>query len=190
VVEYDALVITDTWASIPYGTAIDMGGCGKGYAADMVRALLEHAPIKGYLLSFSGDIATWGVEENGNGWNIAIQDATKNDTELEAYITCPKRTYAVATSGTLHRKNQKEGDWHHIIDPKTHHPARTDIRLATICAQTTLQADVLATCAVILGSIKAPAFLQSHHIDNFVLQTDSMLITGGKHIIVPSKVIA
>lgn len=163
VVDVDHLIIGDDWAEISYGTALDIGGCGKGYLADQLGETLKNQPVQGYWLSLGGDIVTMGRDENDKQLILAIQDAENLETLSEWIVTCPPEHAAVATSGTYRRKGQDFiKDWHHIIDPFTLEPAVTDIRLATVCAATALRADVLASCAVILGSKKAPAFLKKH----------------------------
>jgi len=163
VVEVDHLVIGDDWAEIPYGTALDLGGCGKGYLADQLGETLKNQSVQGYWLSLGGDIATMGRDENDKQLILAIRDAKNLETASEWVVVCPPEHTSVATSGTYRRKGQDiKKDWHHIIDPLTLEPAVTDIRLATVCAATAVRADVLASCAVILGSKKAPAFLRKH----------------------------
>ncbi len=167
----DALSIGDSWAMIPRDSAIDMGGCGKGYLADTLRSVLVEAGATGYWLSFGGDVATSGSDEHGRSLSLHIQDAHNLSGVLERAVNCPRTPFAVATSGTFRRKNQIVGSgWHHIIDPMTFKPAGTDIKLATVGAKNTLLADVLASCAVILGSKQAPAFLKSHGASAMLLQ--------------------
>jgi thiamine biosynthesis lipoprotein len=170
VVTIDKLVVGKDWASIPHGTAIDVGGCGKGYLADQLRQALDSPGIKGYRLSLGGDIATAGQDQAGKNWLINIQDASSLAGESDWVIDCPPTDFAVATSGTFRRKNQSGTSWHHIIDPIILKPAITDVRLATVCAKTALEADVLASCAVLLGSQKAPAFLKRHGVKAALLQ--------------------
>ena len=167
----DELSIGDDWASIPFNSAIDMGGCGKGYLADQLRALLAPQNLHGYLLSFGGDIATYGRNQADESWSVYIQDAYNLSGNHSMVVACPDEPFAVATSGTLRRSRQRAGKpWHHLIDPATFEPATTDILLATICADTTLEADALASCAVILGSERAPKFLLSKGVKAMLLQ--------------------
>lgn len=174
VVTIDRLIIEKNTASIPYGTALDLGGCGKGYLADQLRKQLNNSKILGYWISMGGDVATFGHDGDGNNWTIKIQNAENLKTAGVWSIVCPKSPYGIATSGTFHRKNQTSKiKWHHIVDPLTLKPAKTDIRLATVCANTALEADVLASCAVILGSKKAKAFLKSHGAKAALLQCKS-----------------
>lgn len=170
IVPANQLKISEDSALIPYGTAIDMGGCGKGYLADELGAALRNEDIRGYWISMSGDIATYGTDQCGSPITIDTQSARAQNGECQI-IECPTEHFGVATSGTFRRKNQQHtGKWHHIIDPRTGHPAVTDIRLATICAATALEADVLASCAIILGSEAAPDFLKERGVDDALLQ--------------------
>lgn len=52
----ERLEIGDGWARIPFGTAIDLGGCGKGYLADVLAGMVP-SYIHGYWFSLGGDIA-------------------------------------------------------------------------------------------------------------------------------------
>jgi len=171
VVGINQLTVGDYWASIPHGTVLDMGGCGKGYLADQLGRVLQESSVRGYWLSLGGDVATMGYDENGASLTINIQNASQLDSVLNQIITCPAEPAAVATSGTFKRKEQGVGEgWHHIIDPTTLKPAITDIRLATVCAETAVEADVLASCAIILGSRKATGFLKKRGVVAALLQ--------------------
>jgi len=171
VVEAERLEIGDVWAQIPYGTALDMGGIGKGYLANQLGVMLNRHNIHGYWLSLGGDIVTKGVDENGNMIRLDIQSANNLVSTTNWIINCPEKKFAVATSGTFRRKGQDVSQkWHHIINPETQKPAVTDICLATVCADTCESADVLASCAIIMGSDKAPIFLKQHGIKSVLLQ--------------------
>lgn len=171
VVGVERLIVGDDWAQIPYGTALDLGGCGKGFIADQIIKVFINQDIQGYWLSFGGDIVTGGVDKNGGKITINIQSAEKLDQVSNWMVECPSRQYGVATSGTFRRNNQvAKKNWHHIINPVTQEPAITDIRLVTVCADTSLMADVLASSAVILGSNKGLDFLKEHGAKAALLQ--------------------
>lgn len=170
VVSVENLEIGEDWALIPYGTALDLGGCGKGYLADRLGETLQGKGVIGYWLSLGGDVATFGHDAEGNTITLNIQSSNSLDNVVDWIVDCPSQHAAAATSGTFRRKTQTGDNWHHIIDPKTRKPAVTDVRLATVCASTALEADVLASCAVILGSQKAPAFLKKNGVVAMLLQ--------------------
>lgn len=169
VADVTQLEIGDGFARIPYATAIDLGGCGKGYLADQLGTMLREAGVAGYWLELSGDIAVFGHDTEGNPVSVAVQSATGEP--LPEPIVCPVTPSGVATSGTFRRASQTESlRSHHIIDPGTLLPAETDIALATVQADTALDADVLASCAVIVGSQAAPTYLREHGARGWILQ--------------------
>ncbi|HVC36527.1 MAG TPA: FAD:protein FMN transferase [Candidatus Dormibacteraeota bacterium] len=171
VVSIDQLKIGSSWAIIPYGTAIDLGGCGKGYLGDLLASLIEKKVI-GYWLSLGGDVVTGGVDDSGNGWKVAIQRATQEGEGNIGYVSCPlNKRFAVASSGIIKRHGQKDGKaWHHLIDPRTLLPAITDVHIATICDKSALRADVIASSAVIIGSRQAKTLLKNLGINQALLQ--------------------
>lgn len=178
----DELQIGQDWAEIPSDTAIDMGGCGKSYLADKLGYKLQDIGVTSYRLSFGGDIVTAGSDELGNKWLIGIQDARNLGGEIQKTIECPTAPFAVATSGTFKRKGYvANGDWHHIIDPITFEPAVTDVRLATVCADTALLADILASCAVIVGSKSAADLIKPLGASAMLLQGNDQNTTFEKH---------
>ncbi len=165
--------VGDTWACIPYGTALDLGGCGKGYLGDQLAELLRDEPLNGYWLSLGGDISAAGCDEHGQPWTVAIQDAGDTTTESAYVVQGTVEPFAVATSSTLVRQGTHNGKrWHHIIDPATGQPADSDVRMATVHAATALQADVLASCAIILSSNRALAYLGQRHVIGALLQVE------------------
>lgn len=183
----DKLEIGADWARIPYGTAIDMGGCGKGFIIDQLATMAREAECAGGWIEASGDIYAWGHDANGNNLRIAIQDQDNAQNE-KYFITVPSEGCGVATSGTYTRPGvrQKNGS-HHIIDPRSGEPAHTDLRLATVVAKTAILADVLASCAIIVGSKSASVYLQNHGASSWLLQydkrvTQSSPILHGKHV--------
>jgi FAD:protein FMN transferase len=170
VVPVDHLQIGDNWAVIPYGTAIDLGGCGKGYLADQLADNDVPAWVAGYWFSIGGDVVGAGVDILGQPWNIAIQGAHETAASNWQVQTTGAR-FAAATSGTMIRQGTSGGrDWHHLIDPRTLQPAVSDTSMATVYTVSAVQADVLASCAIILGSHEAVTFLKKHSVVAACLQ--------------------
>ena len=169
VADISQLEIEEGYGRIPYSSAIDLGGCGKGYLADQLGLILREAGVAGYWLELSGDIAMFGEDADGRPVTVAVQSAA-GDT-LSEPITCPSSPSGVATSGTFRRSTQSETlTGHHIIDPRTGRPAETDVLLATVQADTAIDADVLASCAVIVGSERAADYLRHHGARAWIIQ--------------------
>ncbi len=164
----DQLEIGDDWVRIPYGTALDLGGCGKGYlATQLQRSLPDY--ITGYWLSLGGDIAVGGHDAHGEPWAVGVQNADPQATDVGTLVVT--EPCGIATSGTTVHKGKTAGKtWHHLVDPRTNAPAKTDVELATVCDPSPLRADVLASCAIILGSERGIQFLQEQNVRAAVLQ--------------------
>lgn len=170
VVPADKLEIGDDWARIPYGTALDLGGMGKGYLADKLAAMVD-GKVKGFWFSLGGDIAAGGTDSFGRPWEVEIQDTEEPINGSAGQVRLPASgSFAVATSGTSKGGAKKGRSWHHIIDPRTLKPAKTDVLAATVFAQSALKADVLASCAVILGSAQGKKFLRRMDVSAALLQ--------------------
>ena len=159
------LQIGDDWIELPPNTALDFGGIGKGYLADQ---LAEQLPpdITGYWFSLGGDIICGGFDVDHQPWRIGIQNVDSSDA-LCFVTNTSGQPLAVATSGTTKRRGP---NWHHIIDPRTALPAKTDILTATVTSNSATEADVYAKCLVILGSHAAQSFAQENGINTFALQ--------------------
>ncbi|MBM4435272.1 MAG: FAD:protein FMN transferase, partial [Chloroflexi bacterium] len=79
-----------------------------------------------------------GGGPTGEGWPVAFGGRTLALDD-----------HGVATSGTAGR-SWGEG-LHHLIDPRTGAPARTDLAEVSVLARTALDAEVLAKTAFLLG---------------------------------------
>lgn len=142
---------------LPRGMHLDFGGVAKGWAAGQAaRRLSAIAPA---LVDAGGDIAISDTRANGASWPIAVADPFKPDSDLEMLMIDHG---GVATSGRDYRRWQRNGKWqHHIIDPRTGAPAKTDVLSATAIAPTTTAAEVAAKVALILGSQKGLQWIET-----------------------------
>lgn len=153
----ETLEIGDGWIRIPYGSAIDLGGCGKGYIGDKLADQLDATEgIAGYWVSIGGDVIAQGTHETGASQSIAIV-SSGTDRAILAQIPVPaEKRIAVATSTTQKRKGVHKGKaWHHIIDPRTGKPTANNIRLASVVGESLFDADVHAANVIIAGDSEA-----------------------------------
>jgi len=157
-------------ARIPKQTALDFGGIGKGYLLDELAGWLEARGVDNYWLSLGGDILCTGYDASGKPWQVSVQAALQADVSV-AGVTNNGQRLAVATSGVTKRKGIKDGKpWHHLIDPRTDEPAKTDVLTATVCTVSATEADVLAKCLVIIGGKAACGFMVETDLPNALLQ--------------------
>lgn len=157
------------WALIPYNTALDLGGCGKGYLADLLGEFI-HSKVVGYWISLGGDLICGGLDHNNKAWSIQIEKA--KPYLKEAYFENKTgQNIAVATSGINRRKGIKNKQkWHHLIDPRTLKPSQENIELATIIDKSCLVADILASCLVIHGTKDIVNYGINNNLQNFLVQ--------------------
>jgi thiamine biosynthesis lipoprotein len=168
---YDNIKIGDDWAMIPYGTAIDFGGIGKGYLADKLSTITDDVVLNGYWLSIGGDIIAKGKDSNDSFWNIEVQSALNPEKNIARIKLKNADKIGVATSGVIKRKGKYNGkDWHHIIDPGTQSPVLTDILVTTVCLPSALEADIYAKCLVISGLKEFDRFSKNHKIYSSLVQ--------------------
>lgn len=134
--------------SLPAGAQLDFGGVAKGWAASQA---VERLRIEGpALVDAGGDIALSGLRRNGDSWQIGVSNPFNPNVNLEILYL---EGGGVATSGKDYRRWMR-GDvlQHHIIDPRSGMPAKTDILTATIIAPTVLLAEAFAKAVLISGS--------------------------------------
>jgi len=129
------------WARVAPGCAVDLGGVGKGWLADRLCERFDNAAV-----NLGGDVRTRGDGPECRGWTVALCDGrlvTVGDA-------------GIATSGISGRR------WpggHHLIDPRTAAPARTDVTTVSVVAGTALRAEVLAKSACVMGASAVDAWL-------------------------------
>lgn len=123
--------------------AIDLGGIAKGHAVDLAVRALREAGIKDGLVNAGGDLYALGRAEDGEPWEAGVR-SPDDPTALLATLRVSDR--AVATSGDYASYFDHEGRrYHHILNPKTAEPRRTDSHTITVAAETCMVADAAGT---------------------------------------------
>jgi FAD:protein FMN transferase len=122
------------------GFRLDLGGIGKGYAADRVADLL--AVVGPCLVNAGGDLAV-----RGGAWPVGVTDE----------ITLELTRGGLATSGRDRRnwiRNRQAR--HHLIDPATGLSATDTPMRVTVVAESAVAAEVAATTAFLGGPVDLP----------------------------------
>ncbi|TMC46826.1 MAG: FAD:protein FMN transferase [Chloroflexi bacterium] len=132
-------------ARLRHSASIDLGGIAKGWLADRLAPQLG----PNSLVNLCGDLFARGGGENGDGWPVGMGGKTVLLLDMGA-----------ATSGT--RKRAWGPDLHHLIDPRTGLPSRSDLAEASVIARTGADAEIFAKTALLLGSGPAEEYLASH----------------------------
>ena len=139
------------------GMRIDVGGIGKGYAADRAAEVMRKAGAKGGVVALSGDIKTFGDLPGMKGFPVGIRHP-RQDGELVATIDL--KNEAISTAGDYERYFEQDGvRYHHILDPVSLEPART-CQSVTVIATEGTTADGLDTGIFVLGPERGMALVE------------------------------
>lgn len=130
------------------GMRIDVGGIGKGYAADQAVTVMKKAGAVAGVVALSGDIKTFGQLPGGKKFPVGIQHPRK---EGEVLAMIDLQDEAISTAGDYERFFEHEGvRYHHILDPATLQPARA-CQSVTVIAKEGIWADGLDTGIFVMG---------------------------------------
>ena len=131
------------------GMRIDVGGIGKGYAADQAVEALRKAGAVAGVVALSGDIKTFGRLPDGKTFPVGIQHP-REDGSVLAWIDLQDE--AISTAGDYERFFERDGvRYHHILDPRTLQPARS-CQSVTVIAREGIWADGLDTGIFVMGA--------------------------------------
>ncbi len=157
--------------TVPVTTAIDLGGIGKGFAADIVAEELIEAGASGVVVNVGGDLRVMGHPADDSSWYLGIEDPTHPPDHL-AFIRLEDG--GVATSGTTIKKwaTPSGGTAHHLIDPSRGTPSATTLLTATVIASDAATAEAFATSAMMMQGPQAVAMLDSVGLAGLVVASD------------------
>lgn len=158
------------------GMRIGFGGIGKGYAAEMAKALLIREGVAAGIVNASGDLTTWGYQANGRPWTIGIAHPDHADFPFSSLEISG---IAVATSGNYEKYVVIDGKkYSHTINPKTGLPV-TGIKSVTIISPNAELSDAMATPVTIMG-VEAGLSLvnQIHHLECIIIDDDNRVFTS------------
>lgn len=125
----------------PGGLHLDLSGIAKGYAVDVLAALLGEAGVASMLVEIGGELAGRGVRPDGEPWWVDLEVPAGAPA---APLRVALHGLAVATSG-----NYVRGD--HSIDPRTGRPSRSGVIACSVVAGSAVEADGWATALTIAG---------------------------------------
>lgn len=169
------IMLRDQVLRLPPGTRLDLGGIGKGRAADLLARELRVMGARGVCVNLGGDLRVDGTApDGGTTWPIALEDPYEPARSGPLLGICDG---AVATSSTLRRRwRTSHGTAHHLIDPRTGRPATTDLAVASIVARDALWAEVIAKCAIVMGAEAALDLIAVTGLAALLTRTDGTTI--------------
>ncbi len=139
------------------GMRIDVGGIGKGFAADRAAAVMQAAGATAGVVALSGDIKTFGHMPRDTRFRFGIQHPRKEGAIL---ATLELENEAISTAGDYERYFERDGvRYHHILDPATLEPAR-QCQSVTVVATEGVMADGLDTGLFVMGPERGMALVE------------------------------
>lgn len=157
--------------------SVDLGGIGKGYAADKVLEIYQKFGVTSAFSNLGGNVVTLGTKPDGAPWRIGIQHP-RDETRLLGSVAVAGQS--VVTSGDYQRYSaDRQGKkHHHILNPRTGHPAETGLASVTIVTGQSVTADALSTLLFVAGMDKCPEILQRYP------QAGAVLVDVDLHVFV------
>lgn len=135
------------------GMRLDVGGIGKGYAADEAIKVLKTFNIQSAMVDAGGDLALSDAPPQRKGWSISISSGTDSIRTVEL------ANVGIATSGATYRFIEHKGrKYSHIVNPFTGIGLEHHIQSTVIAPNGTL-ADAMATAISVAGIEKSKALL-------------------------------
>jgi len=162
------------------GQCVDLGGIGKGYAADRMLDVFRRCGVRSAFTNFGGNVAVLGSKPDGSPWKIGIRHPLRADRILgilsvadQSVVTSGDDQRAVVTPDGKHRS--------HIIDPLSGMPANAGLLSVTVVSPSSTLADALATALYAAGMRQGLQILKRYPGTQavFIDCDASVFLTGG-----------
>lgn len=162
------------------GQSVDLGGIGKGFAADRILEIYRQYGISSAYSNLGGNVVALGTKPDRSPWHIGIQHPRRESDVLGAVAVVNQ---TVVTSGDYQRyfTDSQGKRHHHILNPMTGYPAESGLISVSVVSESSLAADALSTTLFVAGMEKGLAFLKSFpHTEAILVDTElNVCITRG-----------
>ncbi len=155
----------------PAGLRFDLGGIGKGLAADLLATRLMDRGAASVCIGLGGDVRVAG-DPPEDGWRIPVEcHAPREPAEdvtpwFEAELTSGA---IVASSTRFRRWTTVDGaPAHHLIDPHTGQPSTSGTSTVVVAAAEAWWAEALAKAALIAPAEQGRSLLDRHQVQGWV----------------------
>ena len=152
----DVLSFNGNTLTIKRPALLDIGAAGKGHLIDLVGDVLKQSGQHSFTIDAGGDI----MHRSEARTPIQIGLENPNDTsEVIGAVTVGNESVAGSAGN-----RRAWGKYHHIIDPTTLE-SPVDILATWVIAESTLLADMLATCLFFISA----ATLAEHFVFQYII---------------------
>jgi thiamine biosynthesis lipoprotein len=143
------------------GTAVDLGGIGKGFAAERALDAMQDAwpGVTGGLVDLGGDLALRGAPPERGPWRIRVADPRRSGQAVGVLLV---GSGGIATSGRDIRRFGPGQTLHHLIDPATGTSAAQGPLAVTVVAPDAAEAEAHATALAISSPVDAEAHVEAN----------------------------
>lgn len=153
------------------GMKLDLGGIGKGYAAECLKRLFLDRGIKRALINLGGNVYALGEKKDGSSFRIGIQNPEGGE-----YLTVVDlQNECAVTSGGYERYSIIDGVKYHHIFSSDGYPSESDLLSATIISSDSMVADALSTAVFSAGSSIAEELAKSFGVRIITYSKDKEL---------------
>lgn len=166
-IELDPLVRA---VRLPRGVRLDLGGIGKGFAADLVANELRDDGAAGVCVNLGGDLRVTGEAPDGApAWVVAVEDPSGSERFGNLVLV----EGGVATSTRLRRSWRRAGrELHHLVDPASGAPAARGLASVTVLAAEAWWAEVLAKAAFVAGPADGARLIRERDATGLLVHDD------------------
>ena len=160
----------------PPDVGLDLGGIGKGAAADLVSASVMNAGAEGVCVNIGGDLRVRGVGPDGGSWKVELVPTAVNG---QRPLVVELHDGAVCTSRIDRRAWQHpDGRAHHVLDPRTGTPTDPTVVAVSVLARQAIDAEPLTKAALVAGPADARQVLDAHDAPAVIVTAD-----GNRHAV-------
>jgi thiamine biosynthesis lipoprotein len=148
-------------AKDPPDVEINLSAIAKGFGADRVAELLFNEGYVNVFVEIGGDLAVRGKNPAGGPWRIGIQ-VPERDGQEDIVKIVGLEAGGMATSGDYRIfREDPDGFAHHILDPRTGHPAISTLTSVTVIAKDCMTADAISTGLFVMGTERGLAWVDT-----------------------------
>jgi thiamine biosynthesis lipoprotein len=158
---------------LPPGVRLDLGGIGKGHAADLVCGELRERGAAGACVSLGGDVRVSGRPPAGDdAWTVDVEHPFTNEPIARVRLD----DGAVATSSAVRRRWRRGNTTvHHLIDPATGAPAPRYAAVTVVAGSATL-AEILTKGVFVADMGDGAALLADNAATGLVVDHDGQVV--------------
>ncbi len=162
---------------VPAGVRIDLGGVGKGLAADLVARGLVHRGARSVLVSLGGDLRVRGEAPPDGPWRVPVEDPFD---ETRVAFVHELADGALVTSTCRFRAWKRHGrSFHHLIDPARGDSAHAGVTAVVAASHDAWFAEGIAKAVVIAGVDDGAQLAHDNGVHTWIFCDDGRVVEAG-----------